>query len=229
MLKELERELDGRGYDAGLRRAIRNAKICIIDDQIEHLESFISGLRNEGFSNLIEKSHVASINELIEGNYELIVLDLQGVAEDISANDGIGVIEALKQSDPALPILVVSGTQTTPDKASIVNQADLVRIKPVLPGDLASDIEEILKFRKDQYWGALAVLKELHRVKPDIVHDLKFVQQVKLWWLQRAITKKIKKHEGNVISKVLKIASIVDKFGSATLRIVAIAKGLGQI
>jgi DNA-binding response OmpR family regulator len=227
MLKELEQELSHRGFTADVRKAIRNAKICIIDDQIDHLKSFIEGLRKEGFTNLIEKNHVRSVNELLDGGYDLIVLDLKGVAEDISSDDGIGIIETLKQSDPALPILVISGTTTPPDKAKILSQADLIRTKPVLPADLASDVDDILKTRKDPYWSALTILKELDRIKTDIAPNLNVIDRVKLWWLQRAIIKKIEKHEANIISKVIKLASIVEKLGSITVRIVTIAKGLG--
>ncbi|AQT68844.1 osmolarity response regulator [Anaerohalosphaera lusitana] len=168
MYADLENALKRYGREADLRKAIRNARICIIDDQIDHLKSFVRGLNDEGFTNLVQKTHIESINELLENDYDLIVLDLQGVADGISADDGIGVIASLKESDPAMPILVVSGTNTSPDKSKIINQADLIRIKPVLPGDLASDIEDILKNRKSQYWGALAVLKELHKIKPEV-------------------------------------------------------------
>lgn len=226
MLKELEKELSRRGCSQEVRKAIHNAKICIVDDKIDDLRSFMDGLKKEGFTNLIEKTHVESVNELLESGYELIVLDLKGVAEEIFANDGIGVIEALKHSDPALPILVISGTTTTPDKAKILSQADLIRTKPVLPADLASDVEDILKTRKDMYWSALIVLKELQRIQPEVVHDLDYTSRIKLWWLKRQIVAKIRNCDQGVISKVLKVASIVEKLGSLAIRIVAIAKGL---
>jgi len=228
MLKELEQELNQRGFEQDVRKAIRNAKICIIDDQIDHLRSFMDGLRNEGFTNLIEKPHIESVNELLESGYELIILDLKGVAEDISADDGIGIIETLKQSDPALPILVISGTTTLPDKAKILSQADLIRTKPVLPADLASDVDDILKTRKDTYWSAFTVLKELQRIQPQIKQDLGVMDKIKLWWLQRSIINKIKKHDESVTSKVLKMVSIVEKLGSVAIRIVTIGKGIGS-
>jgi DNA-binding response OmpR family regulator len=226
MLKELEKKLDKEGYTSEVRKSIRNAKICIIDDQIEQLKSFIDGLKKEGFTNLVQKSHVESINEIVESDYELIILDLKGIAEDISSTDGIGVLESLKQSAPALPILVISGTTTTPDKAKILSQADLIRTKPILPADLASDVEEILKMRKDPYWSALTVLKELHRIKPSIINELTYIDRIKLWWIQRTIIKKIKNREDDVVSKVLKLSSIVSKLGSIAIRIVTIVKGL---
>jgi DNA-binding response OmpR family regulator len=226
MLQELEQKLSQHGFSTDVRKAIRNAKICIIDDQIEHLRSFIEGLKKEGFTNLIEKNHVGSVNELLDGGYDLIVLDLKGVAEDISSDDGIGVVDSLNKSDPALPVLVISGSTTSPAKAKILSQADLIRTKPVLPADLASDVEDILKTRKDPYWSALTILKELERVKSGITSNLTFMDKIKLWWLQRAIIKKIDKHEDGILPKILKIASIVEKFGSITARIVTIAKGI---
>lgn len=228
MLKDLEKELNKRGFSTDVRKAIRNAKICIVDDQIDHLKSFMDGLRNEGFTNLIEKNRVESINELLESGYELIILDIKGVAEDISSDDGIGVIEALKQSNPALPILVISGTTTSPDKARTLSQADLIRTKPVLPADLASDVDDILKTRKDLYWSAFAVLKELQRIQPEIRQDLCMTDKIRLWYLQRSIINKVKKHDESVASKVLKLASVVGKLGSIAIRITTIANGIGS-
>lgn len=226
MLTELESELNKRGFPPKVRISIHNAKICIIDDKIDDLRSFMDGLRKEGFTNLIEKTHVESVNELLEGGYELIVLDLKGVAEDISAGDGIGIIETLKDKDPTLPILVVSGTTTTPDKAKTLSQADLIRTKPILPADLASDVETILKSRKDPYWGALTVLKELQRIWPQIASELTFMDKIKLWWLQRVIATKIRNYDQHVVSKVLKLALIIKKVGSLAIRINAIAHGI---
>lgn len=226
MLKDLEKELSKRGFSTDVRKAIRNAKICIVDDQIDHLKSFMDGLRKEGFTNLIEKNRVESVNELLESGYELIILDIKGVAEDISSDDGIGVIETLKQSDPALPILVISGTTTPPDKAKTLSQADLIRTKPVLPADLASDVDDILKTRKDLYWSAFGVLKELQRIQPEIRQDLCMTDKIRLWFLQRSIINKIKKHDESVASKVLKVASVVGKLGSIAIRIITIANGI---
>ncbi|HEW79166.1 MAG TPA: response regulator [Phycisphaerales bacterium] len=228
MLKDLEKELNKRGFSTDVRKAIRNAKICIIDDRIDHLKSFMDGLRKEGFTNLIEKTHVESINELLENAYELIILDLKGVAEDISSDDGIGVIESLKHASPALPILVISGTTTSPDKAKTLSMADLIRTKPVFPADLASDVDDILKTRKDPYWSALTVLKELQRIQPDIRQDLCMTDKIKLWLLQQSIINKLKKHDESVTSKVLKVVSIVEKLGTITIRIVTIANGIGS-
>ncbi len=228
MLKELEQELSQRGFTPDVRKAIRNAKICIIDDQIEHLKSFIDGLKKEGFTNLVQKNCVESVNELLESGYDLIILDLKGVAEDISAEDGIGIIETLKQSNPTLPVLIISGTTTTPDKASILSQADLIRTKPVLPADLASDVDDILKTRKDLYWSAFAVLKELKRIQPEISQDLSIPDKIRLWFLQRSIINKVIKHDESVASKVLKVASVVGKLGSIAIHITTIAKGIGS-
>lgn len=228
MLKELEKELDVRGYPSEVRRSIRNAKICIIDDKIDDLKSFIDGLKKEGFTNLIEKSHVESINELVENGYELIVLDLKGVAEDISSDDGIGVLEALKQSAPALPILVISGTTTSPDKAKILSQADLIRTKPVLPAELASDVEEILKKRKDPYWSALTILEELEKIWPEIKKNFSYKDKIVLWWLKQSISSSIRNSDENITSKILKLAVIIKKAGTIAIHIYTIAKGLNS-
>ncbi len=62
MLDKIENNLIQRGFAPSIRASIKNSKICIIDDGINDLKSLIKGLKSEGFSNLVEKKQVHSIN-----------------------------------------------------------------------------------------------------------------------------------------------------------------------
>ena len=153
VLKELKSLLEDRGFTPEMNQAIREAKICVIDDKIDDLKSLMDGLRREGFNHLIEKQQVDSINEILREKYDLIILDLTGVATDLSKDDGIGVLAELKQHDPALPILIVTGSTTPPELTAILSKADLIRSKPVLPADLSSDVESLLFQHASKNYG----------------------------------------------------------------------------
>lgn len=225
MLQQIEKNLIKRGFAPSVKEAIKNSKICIIDDGVHDLRSLIKGLKAEGFNNLVEKKKVTSINELLRENFDLVILDITGIAKDISAEDGIGVLMELKRNNPALQILVVSGSTFTPELSQKLNQADLIRNKPVLPTDLAADVEELLKFRKDEYWAAFSILKELRYLQHEISDKLGFWEIIKLKILQFRITKNLESFDSSVTNKLIKVAEIITKLGTISLRIVKISQG----
>lgn len=225
MLNKIEQNLTKRGYTPNVRNAIKNSKICIIDDGIQDLKSLIKGLKAEGFNNLVEKKKVNSVNELLQEDYDLIILDITGVAKEISAEDGIGVLSELKRNNPALQVLVVSGSSFSPELSQRLSQADLIRNKPVLPSDLSADVDELLKYRKDEYWAALSILRELRHLKPDIVEKLNLLERIKLRILQFRITKNLETFDSSITNKFIKISDIVTKLGTIGLRIIKISQG----
>ncbi len=225
MLEKIEQNLIKRGFTPNVRNSIKNSKICIIDDGIQDLRSLIKGLKSEGFTNLIEKKKVHSINELLQEDYDLIILDITGVAKEISAEDGMGVLSELKRNNPALQVLVVSGSSFSPELSQKLSQADLIRNKPVLPSDLAADVEELLKYRKDEYWAALSILRELRKLQPDIAEKLKLFEKIKLRILQFRITRNLETFDSSIANKFIKIADIITKLGTIGLRIIKISHG----
>lgn len=226
MLRDIEKVLLDRGLPEPVRRLIRESKICIIDDKIEDMRSLIDGLKREGFTHLISKQKVQSINELIEGRFDLIILDLKGVAEDLSTHDGVGVLSLIKRADAALPVLVVSGSTLHPTVTKDLIQADLIRSKPVLPADLANDVEELLKSRKEKFWAAYSILKELRTLSPEIIDSIPLKHRIYLWWIKKSIEKSIKKERSNVVSQIIQVAKIVHSLGKHASKIVAIVEAI---
>ena len=225
-LNALEDVLINRGFSESTRRAIRNAKICIIDDKVDDLKSVVESLNSEGFTNLVEISQVESANEIVSAGYDLIVLDLSGVAKSRYADDGIGLLEHLKLDAPNVPIMVVSGSRPSHHKAPILAKADLHLTKPVKPSDLAMDAESLLKFRKDPYWGALATLKELKAISPSISERLSWVQQLRLWWLKRTLEKSITDGSESIVKTLGVVAKIVGPLGTIALKVVQLWQAL---
>lgn len=218
-LAELKATLATRGLSEDVRKKIRNAKIAIVDDRVEDLHSFIEGLQREGFTNLVEITSVESVNALLDQDFDLIVLDLVGVATDSSIQDGVGVLAAIKRTDPALPILVVSGNTVTPDVSADLSKADLIRTKPILPIELASDVEMLLRARYDAYWGAFAILHEVRRLTPELQDKLSWSERIRLWYYCHRLAADIRDRRPDVIERIVKVTSIASRLGLVAVRI----------
>lgn len=227
-LRVIEQDLEARGDTQELRAAIRNSRILIIDDRIEDLKSLTSSLKKEGFTNVVELKKVTSIDDLLSRRPDLVVLDLTGVAADISADDGFGVLESVKSASPGLPVLVVTGTPTPPSKVSIIEKADLVRDKPVKALELLSDVELLLRPFKDQDWGSLEILKELRRLQGDIQSETGWRDWLALKWRKRQLEKRLRTGKGDAVYAISEVAKLVAALGAPALKIVEIARRLGD-
>jgi DNA-binding NtrC family response regulator len=126
-IKKIESELHENGLPEHVRQEIRKAKICIIDNAIDDLKSLHDNLKKEGFNNLEKFKSAPYINKILTSHYDLIILDLNDVANEITEDDGVGVLKLLKEREPYLPILIVTGQRISPENQLILNKADLIR------------------------------------------------------------------------------------------------------
>lgn len=226
-LKKIEIDLDETGLPESVRQEIRRSKICIIDDAADDLKGFYDNLRKEGFNNIVKHKSSPPIHQLLSSHFDLIILDLNDVATDIAIDDGIGVLRLLKERQPSLPVLVVTGQRISPEDHNVLSRADLIRKKPVKAADLASDVETIIKLSKDRYWAALSVLRELNRVDIELRKEIGFVKRVQLHMVRKSIEKKLERREDDVIDKIRKLGSILNNVGSLTHRIIQISTLIG--
>jgi DNA-binding response OmpR family regulator len=218
-LRKLEVELYDIGIAENVRTDIRNSKICIIDNEIDDLKSLHDGLKREGFNNLTKYKASPTIHQLLSSHYDIIVLDLNDVANKITEEDGIGVLRLLKENDPSLPILVVTGQKISPEVNYILNRADLIRKKPVLAADLANDVETILKIYRDKYWASLTLLKELNKIDIELMKELSIFKRYKLHTARKSLEKKLVRKEDDIIDKLEKILKIIKHCSSITANI----------
>jgi CheY-like chemotaxis protein len=221
-LKKIEIELFETGLAENIRKKIRTAKICIIDNQIDDLKSLHDSLKTEGFTHLKKFKKSPPINDILSNNYDVILLDLNDVAQDITEDDGLGVLKLLKQREPSLPILVITGKNIPPESREIINLADLVRKKPVYAADLANDVDTILKAYHDKFWASLILLKELNIVDIELKKEIGFVKKVKLHFFRKSIEKKLISREEDIVvklEKILKMLKILKSSSSAITKL----------
>jgi|GEM_PF-5164028 len=208
-LREIERRLEEQGIRPDIRKAIRAAKICIIDDKISDLRSLVDGLEREGFTHLVQLQSVKSIHDIVSGQYQLVILDLTGVAQHISDLDGIGVLSALKKTAPELPVLVVTGSATTADLVKEASKADAIRSKPIKSAELASEVDDILKVRCDPYWAGLRLLRDLGRHHKDLSAELPWLARIRLSWHEQQLLRDLERSRPTAVRRIVSIAGVL--------------------
>lgn len=157
----------------------RFTRIVVIDDE----NSFPQQLfQNEGYS--IEKwDKVKDYGKLENGFYDIIVLDIMGVALHLSEADGLGVLESLKKNNPAQIIISFSQHSYDLDKIrffqladeNIKKPSDFIKIKAVIDNFI------ITQFKPERYINALNHLlnksnfseKEIKKVNSEIAKAIK--------------------------------------------------------
>jgi len=222
-IKKIESELHENGLPEHVRQEIRKAKICIIDNAIDDLKSLHDNLKKEGFNNLEKFKSAPYINKILTSHYDLIILDLNDVANEITEDDGVGVLKLLKEREPYLPILIVTGQRISPENQLILNKADLIRKKPILAADLASDVEAILKNTHDKFWASISILKELNSIDIELRKKISLIKRIKLHFFRKSMEKRLINREEDIVDKINKIANLLKGLESITGRIIQIA------
>ena len=225
-LKKIEIDLHDLGLPENVRREIRKAKICIIDNALDDLKSLHDNLKKEGFGNIEKQKSSPPINKILSSHFDLIILDLNDVATEITEEDGIGVLKMLKERQPTLPVLVVTGQRISPENHPDLNHADLIRKKPILAADLASDVETILKLSRDKFWAALSILKELNKVDIELKKEISLMKRIELHFVRKSIEKKLINKEDDIIDKIYKLSNILKNASSITGGIIQIVKNV---
>jgi CheY-like chemotaxis protein len=175
----------------------KRAKIVVIDDDPNSFPCEI--LRKEGYS--IECwLKVESLSRLEKGDFDVIILDIGGVATDYSPHDGLGVLEHLKKYNPSQIIVAFSGQTFDLGKARFWKMADDSLSKPVDAIKCKEVIDHLLqeKLTLAHYWEGLVAILRSEGVSEEKIDDL-----------ENKVAKAIKK--GNKDGALSEISSITKK------------------
>jgi DNA-binding NtrC family response regulator len=149
----------------------RRTKIVVVDDE----NSFPTKLFNdEGYS--IDKwDEVKDYSKLENGLFDIIVLDIKGVAQHISEDDGLGVLVSLKKNNPAQ--IIISYSQHSFDLSKIeffqladeyiAKPSDFLKIKNIIDNLISS------QFKPDRYISTLDQILSKNHIEEKIVIKIK--------------------------------------------------------
>jgi DNA-binding NtrC family response regulator len=143
----------------------KRTRILVIDDD-PHSFPFDT-LRREGYS-IDHWLKVDNLRTLEEGDYDIIFLDIQGVAQEYCEEDGLGVLEHLKQVNPSQIVVAFSAHSYDLSKNRFWRLADDSLSKPVEAAKCKRLIDNLIESKQtpQHYWQAVAELLQRQGLSP---------------------------------------------------------------
>ena len=85
------------------------ARVLVADDQPDILEALRWLLAGEGYDAQFVDSTAAVLDRLRNGSFDLLLMDLNYSRDTTSGREGLALIPQVREQDPALPIVVMTG------------------------------------------------------------------------------------------------------------------------
>lgn len=127
----------------------RRARLLVIDDtEFSYTELF----RRDGYT-IEQWRDVEDLSELEGGNYDIIMLDIRGVGETISKEEGLGVLKYIRQVCPAQFVIAYSASDYDLSQHEFFRLADAVMPKSADYVDFKKEVDKLLhkRFSVDYY------------------------------------------------------------------------------
>jgi len=134
---------------------LKLVRVLVIDDDPNSFP--IKALQSEGYS--IEYwPNVENVGRLENGEFDIIILDIKGVATQWSSQDGLGVLEHLKKRNPAQIIVAFSGETFDLNATRFFKLADETLPKPVDALKCKQVIDGMLEtsFTIQHFWAGIS-------------------------------------------------------------------------
>ena len=122
-----------------MEKKVQGKTILIIEDDPDVLSTLVKQLKYFGFEVITASDGMEGMRKLDAGGYDLLITDI--VMPFIS---GVGVVTALKEKTPHIPVIVMTGYGKEPEAAAMEQKADIVLAKPVKMSVLKDTIENLL-------------------------------------------------------------------------------------
>jgi two-component system cell cycle sensor histidine kinase/response regulator CckA len=119
--------------------------IFIIEDDADVLSIMVKHLTREGYQVITAADGMEGLKKLETETYDLVITDI--VMPYVS---GVGVVGAIKEKKPHIPVIAITGFGKEPEAAAMEKKADLVLAKPVRMSLLKDHIETLLSRSKGE-------------------------------------------------------------------------------
>jgi CheY-like chemotaxis protein len=114
--------------------------ILVVEDDPDVLSIMVKNLELAGYRVITATDGMEGLKKIKSGGYNLVITDI--VMPYVS---GTGVVSALKESAPHIPVIAVTGYGEIPETIAMEKRADLVLSKPVRMSDLREHVDKLLK------------------------------------------------------------------------------------
>ena len=119
-------------------------RILVIEDDLDVLSMIIKHLEYFHYEVITATDGMEGLRQLDSAEYDLVITDI--VMPYVS---GVGVVTALKEKRPHIPVIAITGYGKEPEAAAVEKKADLVLAKPVKMSSLKNYIEDLLVTQDD--------------------------------------------------------------------------------
>ena len=113
--------------------------VLIIEDDPDVLATLAKHVAYFGYDVITAADGLEGLKKLEEGGYDLVITDI--VMPYVS---GVGVVSRLKEKNPEIPVIAITGYGKEPEEAAMEKNADLVLTKPVRIPVLKDHISRLL-------------------------------------------------------------------------------------
>lgn len=204
---------------ADLRKRV---KIVVIDDDENAFPT--QTLQDEGYT--IEYwPEVKSLDRLERGDFDIIVLDIAGVAGRFAPgngpNDSLDILDHLKRYNPAQIIIAFSGQTFDLSKQPFFSKADDVLPKPVTALKCKQVLDQLIeaKFTVEHMWNSVVAVMKREKASQKAIDKLE--QNI-----AKAVSKGDKPDYGALVSASVEKADLAARIAGVVTKIATLC-GLG--
>ena len=192
----------------------KRTRILVIDDDPHSFPFDV--LRREGYA-IDHWFKVDNLRTLEEGQYDIIFLDIQGVAQEYSQEDGLGILEYLKEVNPSQIVVAFSAHSYDLSKNKFWRLADDSLSKPVEATKCKRLIDNLIEGKRTpaHYWGAIAELLARQGLSPKQITQIEDK-------VTRALAKKDKKALTDALKPAVTSVELAVRLASIAFKIAAI-------
>jgi two-component SAPR family response regulator len=192
---------------------VKRTRILVIDNDKNSFPLEI--LRKEGYA-IDYWPKVENLSKLQDGSFDIIFLDIQDVATEYSKDDGMGILELIKETNPSQIVVAFSAHSYDLGKNKFWKLADDSLCKPVDAATCKKIIDDLIvnKITPEHYWSAVTGMlnqmgvdrKKTEKIESDVVD---------------AINKKSNKSFGEILEsyvgggdKIVRLVLLIEKISA---------------
>ncbi|SPD76100.1 Response regulator receiver protein [uncultured Desulfobacterium sp.] len=128
-----------------MKKAAKKKTILVIEDDPDVLSTVTKQLNYMGHDVISASDGMEGLKSLESGGFDLVITDI--VMPFIS---GVGVVTALKERMPNVPVIAMTGYGKEPEAAAMEKKADLVLAKPIKMSVLKETIDRFLEDKDEE-------------------------------------------------------------------------------
>jgi len=204
-------KLSDVSLEVPLEELRKRARIAVVDDDLNAFPLRV--LVREGYA-IDYFPSVTQLDPFERGLYDIIFLDIAGVAPEWSEDDGLAVLEHLKERNPAQVIVAFSGQTFDLSKSRFWKLADDTLSKPVDAMTAKRCIDDLLArtMTPNHYWGGVRALLLSEGVPEREIASIESA-------VVRAVTRRTRPDVRGVVERVCANAETIAKVAALVAKI----------